>query len=447
MLKREHFRTTSNAERILEIYGPTPLIFWGPHGQPMHADLARAGREGWYLPYPPADGIATPPTEESPNQSVQFFNWREHLAGIAIELQHQQFERGAIRTHAIRGHASRPANLSTEDSVRNANMSQWGREQVGRLWRELHEWAQLDPESTTNDWNGVRRQELQAKIEGFCAACEGRGRVDLIHDEHSHLLWQEALRLGKRFLPDFNQSPFGVLHLAGDGTMNGATAVTDIGNFRNAVRFYSISHSDRIVDVWPGDLDSDVTEQPVPPPVTVPPGNHEAERERVARFYAEQFFVMSRDPYLDQAYVRTYQSHCEMNLLAVLRPENWDNQGIIDQMIEAQVTGSDYLLMNSNPIHEYWTGRDAPVWRNGYIRFYRNANVYVRDARPLDPVNDPTTIPEGADSSGDFRVSTHVQVILESEIDRSNTTIRGGEQPWTAEAEWLDRVGEILAPA
>ena len=81
--------------------------------------------------------------------------WREHLAGIAYELQHQHFERGAIRSTDVRSHSARPSNLTDEDATRNANISQWGREEVGRLWRELHEWSNLDPTSLTNDWNGV----------------------------------------------------------------------------------------------------------------------------------------------------------------------------------------------------------------------------------------------------------------------------------------------------
>ena len=221
--------------------------------------------DGQYLPNPAADGIATVPVEYPPNQTEQFMMWREHLASIAYELQHQQFERGAMRSHDIRSHAARPSVISAEDATRNANISQWGREQVGRLWRELHEWGALDPTSETNDWNGVARQELAAKIEAFCAACEGRARIDLIHDEHNHQIWQDALRVGVRFLPDFTLSPFGIFELGPADTMNGATYTVDITNFRNAVRFYSLSHSDRIVDTWPDKLDSTYLEQTLPP--------------------------------------------------------------------------------------------------------------------------------------------------------------------------------------
>ena len=314
-----------------------------------------------------------------------FTAWREHLAVIAYELQHQHFERAAVRDHAIRGHTARPSLLSTEDGIRNANISQWGREEVGRLWRELHHWAELDPLSLTNDWNGVPKLELQAKIEGFCAACEGRGRIDLIQDDHSHLVWQEALRRGKRFLPDFAQFPLGVFQLGGDGTMNGATSQTDITNFRNAVRFYSLSHPDKIVDGWPDNLDSTYVSQQLPPPVTVPAGAYEHEREIAARFHTNQFFVMSHDSSIAPEYVHSYRRHCEMNLLAVLRPENWDNQGIIDGMVQGQVGVSDYLVLTPNPIHEYWQSHAETAWRRGYLRYYLGSQRLRAGRAPVGP--------------------------------------------------------------
>ena len=108
--------------------------------------------------------------------------WRDHLAVIAYELQHQHFERGAIRDHAIRGHTARPSIISSEDGIRNANISQWGSVRKSGVYGvscthglALDEVTGLPP---TNDWNtGVLTfLELKAKIEGFCAACEGRGQ-------------------------------------------------------------------------------------------------------------------------------------------------------------------------------------------------------------------------------------------------------------------------------
>ena len=113
-------------------------------------------------------------------------------------------------------------------------------------------------------------------------------------------------------------------------------------------------------------------------------------------------------------------------------------------MEEAQVTARVYFGMNGTPIHRYWASNTEPVWRHGYIRLYFGAGVYLRDARPLDPTGDPTTIPEDASGAGDQRVSTHVHVILESEIDRSNTNLRGPDQPWTEEAVWLERINDLL---
>ena len=58
VIRSEHFETTSTVESVLRAYGPTPIVFWGPDSDPLHGDLAHASREGWYLPYPPASGIA-----------------------------------------------------------------------------------------------------------------------------------------------------------------------------------------------------------------------------------------------------------------------------------------------------------------------------------------------------------------------------------------------------
>ena len=74
------------------------------------------------------------------------------------------------------------------------------------------------------------------------------------------------------------------------------------------------------------------------------------------------------------------------------------------------------------------------------------ANVYARDARPLD-LNDPVTIPESADARGDDRVSTYTEVVLESEVDRSDTTLRAPMHPWAEEAVWMERVNALLGGA
>ena len=226
--------------------------------------------------------------------------------------------------------------------------------------------------------------------------------------------------------------------------MNGATSQTDITNFRNAGRFYSLSKPDIMVDNWPDNLDSVVAPQQLPPSVTVPTGAYEHERTIAARFYANQFFVMSHDSSIAPEYVHSYRRHCEMNLLAVLRPENWDNQGVIDGMVQGQVGVSDYLVLTPNPIHEYWQNHDDTAWRRGYIRYYLGANAYARDARPLDPANDPVTIPESADARGDDRVSTYTQVVLESEIDRSDATLRAPMHPWTERDAWFEWIETVL---
>ena len=49
----------------IERWEGDPIVFWGLNSGPMSNALHYAGINGWYLPYPPADGIAVVPTEAS----------------------------------------------------------------------------------------------------------------------------------------------------------------------------------------------------------------------------------------------------------------------------------------------------------------------------------------------------------------------------------------------
>ena len=85
--ERHHFAPLSSIDRTLELYGPNPLIFWGPGDLPgIHNALHYAGINGWYLPYPPADGIATVPTEAPVNQVPYQQDFLNHCCTFAHEL-------------------------------------------------------------------------------------------------------------------------------------------------------------------------------------------------------------------------------------------------------------------------------------------------------------------------------------------------------------------------
>ena len=87
VLARHHFSPTITVPRVLEVYGPTPIVFWGPGALPgIHSALNHAEREGWYLPYPPADGIAIVPTEAPVNQVPYERDFLNHACTFAHEV-------------------------------------------------------------------------------------------------------------------------------------------------------------------------------------------------------------------------------------------------------------------------------------------------------------------------------------------------------------------------
>ena len=54
----------------LGFWPDSPIVFWGPLNDviSLRSALGRAASDGWYLPYPPADGVAIYPVEEPVNQ-------------------------------------------------------------------------------------------------------------------------------------------------------------------------------------------------------------------------------------------------------------------------------------------------------------------------------------------------------------------------------------------
>ena len=79
---------TVTVERNAEVYGPTPLVFWGPGDLPgIHATRSTMPHaNGWYLPYPPADGIAIVPTEAPVNQVPYEKDFLNHACTFAHEV-------------------------------------------------------------------------------------------------------------------------------------------------------------------------------------------------------------------------------------------------------------------------------------------------------------------------------------------------------------------------
>ena len=85
----DRLRTTWPEVRadILERAGGNPLVLWGPDADVDLSNLlGLAGLNGWYLPYPPADGIAIAPVEDPPNQIPYLRAFLNHCCTFAHEL-------------------------------------------------------------------------------------------------------------------------------------------------------------------------------------------------------------------------------------------------------------------------------------------------------------------------------------------------------------------------
>ena len=188
---------------------------------------------------------------------------------MTCRLGHR-FDRLALRDVNTRRFPGQPAMVSTEDQIRNGNVTQHTREMLGWLWQQVHIFGDMP---YTSDWHPFR-DWLKPIIEGYCACFGRRGALDRIHIGHDYLVWQEALRLGKRFIPDFSVEPFGIIEIPDVLPVTDAVSVIDLQNFGRAVDFFGISDDDEILDEWPDQLDSAAsrivtpTEVPLPNPAS-----------------------------------------------------------------------------------------------------------------------------------------------------------------------------------
>ena len=72
---------------LLEWAEGDPLVLWGASaGVGLTTHFHNAARNGWYLPYPPADGIAIAPVENPPNQIPFLRAFLNHCCTFAHEL-------------------------------------------------------------------------------------------------------------------------------------------------------------------------------------------------------------------------------------------------------------------------------------------------------------------------------------------------------------------------
>ena len=263
--------------------------------------------------------------------------------------------------------------------------------------------------------------------------------------------------------------PFGTIELQPSGHVTDLVANVDITNFSNAVDFFSISHADEILDVWPDGLHSTFARISAPPEITIQDPVSEAQQQLVnwwtAQWHSYETYVEQTSPALRLIYRR----YVEMQVLACSAER---------QLVQPRPCGQTVPWAGGTPLstapaasttsgillrHGWWTETGAgqiPFYNDGFLYWDLDTEDLIRDTIPYDGT-DPLTAPlEAAMSLADPRVATYIVVVDRDEIDRTapgNPSV----QPWTlnvdvfgdptgdatgtpAQEYWQGRIDEIL---
>ena len=414
-----------HADHISHFYG---WHLWNDNNDLRFWDTRNVDGFVRYLPHPEHAHLWTEfqfMPSEPVNPAADAFAWREHLSNLAHDFQlGHRFDRLAMRAVDTRRYAGQPSLTTTEEQVRNGNITQHTREMLGWLWQQVHILAGM---SHNDDWQSFR-DWLRPWIEGYCACFDARGALDRIHVGHDYRFWAEALRLHKRFIPDFSYYPFGIIEVPDVLPVTDAVSVLDLRNFGNAVDFFGLSDADTIHDVWPDGLHSVSDMIQHPEQVALPSPVNSAQQDLVYYWQEQWFNLRNYTDYSGPAGTRAYRAYVELQLLAILRNGNWSNVDNIRKMDAAKWGAFDYaeLSGSENPISALWANR-VDYWFDGYQ--YYDGTMLVRDEVPYDPA-DPLTAPfEAAMSLADPRVATYVVVVDRDEVDRTAAGIPS-VQPW-----------------
>ena len=200
VIGRDHFQPLSTVERVLEIYGPNPIVFWGPESNAIHNPLGQAVRDGWYLPYPPADGIAIVPTEAPVNQVPFEQDFLNHACTFAHELL-TDFHPHAPRLRHIDSWNAAPDLVLDVDSIeRNRVGMRYFRGVLGYFYDQIvrfgsHPRNPDDLGQFETDWR-TELEGMQALDRYVCGECRDEGGGSRLRDFIHHLAisaWDNAL--------------------------------------------------------------------------------------------------------------------------------------------------------------------------------------------------------------------------------------------------------------
>ena len=385
-------------------------------------------------------------SNEVVNQAPSFYEWREHLMRLAYEfVSDHHYERGAVEEGTIQRLTSRPSALTDEEMIRNGNISQYMREMIGHLWRLMFE-ACKNPPPVNSDWNGSKFQLVSRLIQDFCDECSGQDYLGRLHIDHDHVLWEEALSAGKRFMPRTDYEPYGVVTLEPAGSVTNLVSSTDRENFSKALRLYRRIDREANSHPWPDAVTDDwyvpLPEIPHIPPL---PGDFSNERTQAALWWSRQWLEAQNHRYSTSEHLELYRHFIEMQLLAVLRVKNWeiDNVQALRKMLTNRRVTANYFMTHQDVRDEAksrWSDPIATSWQHGYLIYHPDEGFDT----DLDPSIRESVSFAISQTVHDPRVSGYVTFILGNEIDRSDENILGQNQPWTAQNQWESLINLIL---
>ena len=154
-----------------------------------HNALINAGRNGWYLPYPPADGIAIVPTEAPVNQVPYERDFLNHACTFAHELLADFHPHAPRLRHIDSWNVAPDIELDVDSIQRNRVGMRYYRGVLGYFYDRIVRFGSYNRDTTSlgqfdTDWR-TELSEMQGLDRYVCGECRdeaGGSRLrDFIH--------------------------------------------------------------------------------------------------------------------------------------------------------------------------------------------------------------------------------------------------------------------------
>ena len=372
---------------------------------------------------------------------TDLYRARRELAAIAHEFDTGfHFDAGPRRRE--RRIESRPVTLTPEDTARNGNVSQWVREEGGRLWRRLNEHhAELLAAGALTaatdifapfaaEWEAIKRE-----LHDFYQGKPG-GFLRRVWKRHLVAATKTRLLSGERFHFNTLTDPWTFINIPGR-LVGEWEAAFDLENFEHAGDFFFDDDSGY------GFHDAAYVSIPAATQYPAQTGTYAEAKDALGQFWLTNYRDLQVTDAIREASdadaaarkLKAYRRYAEMQVIAIGHDANFADAESHAKLLAGKVTAAEFLALNPNPIIDRWGPDDAEsAWRRGYFVFDAETGTLARDFRAHD-VDDPTTVSEAADvSTGDDRL-TNVVVVPADRIDRTLTAAQDArDDPWLDEA-------------